>query len=197
MAAHNATTNPKDTPPARSVRGMKKETMIKMSILFEGVYLVTKREQSLRLYPDVCTLLRKTGASVGNTYLNYKAAHMFVGYIADEIRSITASLVNKSDFISILADGSTDRAVVESEIVYVNVFEDGTVRSHFVGLAELGSADAVGVLSAIHIAIEKSLNIPPNQWRKKLVGFRSDGTSVMCGSRGGVTALLKKMYHIL
>ena len=84
MAAHNATTNSKDTPPARSVRGMKKETMIKMCILFEGVYLVTKREQSLRLYPDVCTLLRKTGASVGNTYWNDKAAHMFVGYIADE-----------------------------------------------------------------------------------------------------------------
>ena len=74
----------------------------------------------------------------------------------------------------------------------MNVYEDGTVRSHFVGLAELGSADAVGVLSAIHIAIEKSLNLPPNQWRKKLVGFRSDRTSVMCGSRGGVTALLKK-----
>ena len=32
---------------------MKKETMIKMSILFEGVYLVTKREQSLHLYPDI------------------------------------------------------------------------------------------------------------------------------------------------
>ena len=117
---------------------------------------------------------------------------MFAGYIADEIRSKTASLVKKSDFISILADGSTDRAVVESEIVYVNVIEDGSVRSHFVGLAELGSADAVGVLSAIDIVIEKSLNLPPDQWRKKLVGFGSDGASVMCGSRGGVTALLKK-----
>ena len=37
MAAHNAAANPKDTPFARSVRGIKKETMIKMSILFEGV----------------------------------------------------------------------------------------------------------------------------------------------------------------
>ena len=67
--------------------------------------------------------------------------------------------------------------------------------SHFVGLAELGSADAVGVLSAIDIVIEKSLNLPPDQWRKQLVGFGSDGASV---SRGKVTALLiKDVPHLI
>ena len=58
-------------------------------------------------------------------------------------------------------------------------------------MAELDSGDAADVLSAIDIAIEKSLHFTPDQLRKKLVGFGSDGASVMRGSQGGVTALLK------
>ena len=84
------------------------------------------------------------------------------------------SAVERADFISIVVDSSTDRAVTESKVVYINIIEDGTVKSHFVDSPELSCANAIRILSAIDATMKQSLNLDPDHWRKKLVGFGSD-----------------------
>ena len=100
-------------------------------------------------------------------------------------------------FISIICDGSTDSAVVEEEMVFVRYSDCGLIRSRFVSLEPVEKGTAVNITAAITQACHKQLNLEGTNFTTKLIGFGSDGASVMQGRKGGVTALLRKDQPLL
>ena len=93
-------------------------------------------------------------------------------------------------YISVMADGATDKGILENEAVCVRLLnEEGVCENRYVALVEVESAHAEGVLAAINSAFETVLieNISD-----KLIAFTADGASVNMGSRNGVQARLRQ-----
>lgn len=71
-----------------------------------------------------------------------------------------------------ITDGATDKSVKEQEIVYCRSSNGGLVDSFYIGIGEPERADA-NVIDSVF----GSLDI--KDYRHKLVGFGSDGASVL------------------
>lgn len=67
----------------------------------------------------------------------------------------------------------------------------GVVHNKFIGVRCVEKADASHILAAIEHMMMNGLNLEPDQWYKKIVGFGSDGASVMIGKNAGVVSKIK------
>ena len=68
-------------------------------------------------------------------------------------RAILRSSIKNSRFVSILSDGSTDKRIIEEEIVYVRFVEDGKPHTKLVSIESRSSVDAAGIMTAIQDSI--------------------------------------------
>ena len=67
----------------------------------------------------------------------------------------------------------------------------GVVHNKFIGVRSVEKTDASHILAAIEHMMMNGLNLEPDQWYKKIVGFGSDGASVMIGKNAGVVSKIK------
>ncbi|KAJ8301583.1 hypothetical protein KUTeg_020570 [Tegillarca granosa] len=136
---------------------------------------------SFSKFKNLCQLQVKNGVDLGTMYQN-------VDGCINMIKSIAAT--EKSKFISVLADGSTDSAVIEQETVYVR-FEDGLPKTQFVDIVPLSSANSDGVLKGIDTGLE-NIGLTREKVDSKIVGCNFDGASVMMGNKSGVSSKIKE-----
>ena len=54
--------------------------------------------------------------------------------------------------ITIIFDGATDTSVIETEIIYVRLLDNGLPKNYFLALKEVHHANAEGVFDAINRA---------------------------------------------
>ena len=96
--------------------------------------------------------------------------------------------VKASPFFAILADETTDIAVLEQLILYVRYVSDkGIIKCSFLGTFELSNCKAQTITDKICSVC----NDPDLSMNEKMCGFGSDGASTMIGSRNGVAAKSK------
>ena len=69
------------------------------------------------------------------------------------------------------------------------------VHNKFIGVRSVEKADASHILAAIEHMMMNGLNLEPDQWYKKIVGFGSDGASVMIDKNAGVVSKIKAKQH--
>ncbi len=119
--------------------------------------------------------------------MNDKVASTFIGYINKMMVADLAEEICRSEFLCVLSDTSTDQSNAEEEIVYVRYMSAGLPVVIYVGLAELETATAPGILHGILSCISKET------LSHCLVGFGADCESVMMGSQNGVAALIKEI----
>lgn len=97
--------------------------------------------------------------------------------------------VKASPFFAILADETTDIAILEELILYVKYVSDkGIIKCLFLGTFELSNCKAQTITDKI-CSVCNDLDLSMNE---KMCGFESDGASTMIGSRNGVAAKLKE-----
>ena len=99
--------------------------------------------------------------------------------------------LQKTNFISILCDGSTDSAVVEKECIYVLFADSETFHPtiSFFSLRDPPSQDAEGIFSGIKKAFtDEGLE----HLLRNIVFLASDGTSVNFGIKKGLISLIRK-----
>ena len=92
-----------------------------------------------------------------------------------------------------LADGATDAACIEKEVIYILFVDPDDFKASlaFLSLKSVESQDAQGITSAIidafkECGIEEKL--------QRIVFFESDGTAVNSGLRAGVISLLQRKF---
>ena len=103
------------------------------------------------------------------------------------------SLLKDSKYFSLFCDGSTDRTESEKEIIMVKVLDNFYPRVKYLKLVEPENTKAESILAAIDTAMQ-TFDLP--DYKQKLIGFCSDGASVMMGARRGVIKLLKERGQI-
>lgn len=96
--------------------------------------------------------------------------------------------LKKSPFFAIVADETTDIAVLEQLILYARYINDtGIVKCSFLGTFEIPNCKSQTITDKICSEAD-ALGLSLSE---KMCGFGSDGASIMIGKRNGVAAKLK------
>ncbi|KAJ1211533.1 hypothetical protein NDU88_006891 [Pleurodeles waltl] len=181
----------------KALQKLKERERKKLTILFNNAYLIAKQGKPLSDMVNICRAMKKAGVDIGENYTNREKASEFIRCEADILRQDIQKIVSNSRFICIIADGSTDNAIIEQETVLVRVVSDGKPYTLFADLVPLEHAHARGVLDGIAKGIQRlSLDLVGMRSTEypgpSLIAVNFYGAAVMMGSKGGVAALLKK-----
>ena len=137
----------------------------------------------------MCELDAVKGVDIGNTYRNDKAAQTFTFYIVEVLRQRMEATFNAVHYLAVMMDGSTDKAIIEQEIVYARYATKGVVKEQFVSLQHVEKADAPGLVQAVDRAMVSCAG--QREWRQKVVAIGTDGASVNMGKNNGVIQRLR------
>ena len=87
---------------------------------FNTTYYVIKKKRPFTDYPDLLKLQAKNGIeNFSSSYGNADASAFFGDYIGKVLHEDLKSLISKSNYYSVLSDGSTDSSVTEILQIYV------------------------------------------------------------------------------
>lgn len=131
---------------------------------------------------------KKNGLKLNDTYLNGKAAKQFVSYIAENLRADVKKELKDSEFFTLMADGSTDKSSMPSEIIYLNYLHGGETKCSFISLVACEDETAQGIKNTIVSTLDTF--VP--EWRQKLTAVSFDGASVNMGPISGVSTQFKE-----
>ena len=142
---------------------------------------------SLLSYLPGCEDLAHLSAGGNCTYTSRTTAQSFLEAFSDVIEEELLQQLKGSSYLSLLIDESTDLTITKKLIMYVRFISKGRVLTRFLCNLELNNGTAAAIKEAIDAYFLK-IGVPPS----KLVGFGSDGASVMLGSKNGVATKLRE-----
>ena len=179
-------------------------------MLFRNAHAIAKAGRPFTDMEWMCALDEKKGLDVGALYRTDKKCCEFIHYIAEEQRVGLQQKLQSNNFFSVMVDGTTDSSITDAEIIYIHVrytstllaqilllayihrqAVKGVVSVHFLAYVNITRGIAHHILNAIVLALEKGLQMTKLTIFTKLVGFGSDGASVMTGCKSGVSNHLK------
>ena len=169
---------------------MDELTRARLKRKFEIAYLIAKEKMPFKKMKSLCDLEERHGVDVGGSYRNDHACATFVEFIATDLRKQLREAINKANFFSIQIDSSTDCGNVDEELFMV-LFFDGlsgaggkvVIRDKFFAVRHLRRGTGQGLYECFKQAMAY-LEIPPAEWKQKLIGLGCDGTSANLGSGG-------------
>ena len=113
-----------EMPMEQCLQKMENKSFHQMEALFRSAFYLAQKGRPFSDFPDLITLQRANGLEIPITYCNDKEAHVFTHFISFALKKELIKDILKSDYISILSDGSTDSSTQEEEIVYVRYLQD-------------------------------------------------------------------------
>ena len=126
---------------------------------------------------------------------NYKSQRIiqeFLSVLADQIKLSQLNDLLRKSYYSLMIDETTDIAVLNEMVIYCRYVSNNSVKTAFLKIAELFNGTAECIEKTLLEYLHEN-NIP----LAKMVGFGSDGASVMLGRHNGVSTRLKRHQPIL
>ena len=102
------------------------------------------------------------------------------------------TLVQGSPFVSLLIDESTDISTTENLIIYIKLLNNFNPETHLLGNVHIPNGQATTVTQIV-----KDILASRHVDEKKVVGFGSDGASVMTDENNSMAARLKRVNPFL
>lgn len=134
---------------------------------------VDNGDEQLKLHKDECAR--------NASYMSKISTAEFLSSISHHIEQGLLSRLRKSQFLSIMADESTDTASKEEMSICARWIEGGKAEEHFLGILRARKVDAKSLARyLLDFLRDKSIDI------KTLRGLGFDGASTMSGARSGV-----------
>ncbi|XP_078000900.1 zinc finger protein 862-like [Glandiceps talaboti] len=168
------------------------------------VYFLMKRElpHTTNLVP-LLDLVKSLGCSYldclqsterNHSYTSERTIQEMVWSIGEVIRSDVLSAVQKSKFLSVLIDETTDVAILKQMILYSKyMVANGDTKVSFLGMIEVPD----GTASTLKNAVTTFADENGIQLTNRLAGFGSDGAAVMVGRKTGVAKQLKQVSSFM
>ena len=169
--------------------------------VFRTAYFVAVNNRPYSDHPELLDLQKLNGVKIGRVLQSNVVCADIVDHIASEMRKkvveaiVTAAGTSCKIPISVLVDESTALGQKSCLIIYLRccLLDNSKPVNFFLDLVELSNATAQGITEAVlsclsHYGLTESIlsNI--------LLGFASDGASVMLGQKSGVFARLKDKF---
>ena len=158
---------------------------------------MTKYESMMQLLKDLGVPIACLKVSERVDYESYYTANEILSAISTQIDAEVSERIERSPFVTILADESTDIANKKRMTMHARIVDPKTSVAETVYLRDVEYEDGTGEGLAQEILNEvQKRKIPPT----KMIGFGSDGANVMSGEGKGVHGRLKEqnahMVHI-
>jgi len=172
--------------------------------IFRTAYMCCKEELAFTKHTSIVQLQELNhSAKYSMLYSDHSCANI-LKHIADHMKGeLNAYIVATNYPFSILVDETTTLSTKSALIVYVRIQVQNEVCNFFYDLVDLlhGStgieiANAViGCFSSLTGNTEDDLEKSKNILRSRLIGFASDGASVMVGEYNGAVVKLQEMLN--
>ena len=85
---------------------------------FEVAYWIAKTNSPMTLYHETLKLEKHHGVDISSPYNSDRACGVFINYVVKDLQQKLYKDIMNTKFISVLCDGSTDKAVIENKVVY-------------------------------------------------------------------------------
>jgi hypothetical protein len=165
-----------------------------------AAYFLAKNNLPFKLMDQLCFLIQdvvktSTGTEFNlgyGSYSNQMSAKEIVSSISQDISKTTIDILKNAEHFSIMIDESTDVSTSKNLVMNARFVEKGVVKTRFLELIPIDSGDADTITNCVKTFLEKN-ELPLTN----LVGFASDGASVMTGSSNGVAVQLKRINPLL
>ncbi|KAL5496177.1 hypothetical protein EMCRGX_G012415 [Ephydatia muelleri] len=171
--------------------------MQRLALLFRNAHAIAKAGRPFSDMEWMCALDEKKGLDVGASYRTDKKCCEFIHCIAEEQRLGLQAQIQSNNFFSVMMDGITDSSVSDAEIIYIRQGVKGVVAVNFLAYVNISRGTADHICTALVQALESNLQMTKETIFSKLVGFGSDGASVMTGCKSGVSTRLKREQPLL
>ena len=122
------------TDAGRALNSLIKADRDRLFNLFRNTHAVISNNRPLRDYVWLSKLDAAKGLSIGQTYVNEKAALKFSNCIAEVERSNLRKEIKNTKFLVFLMDGSTDISGDEQEVIYLRYSIKGKVKEKFLAI---------------------------------------------------------------
>ncbi|XP_014662095.1 PREDICTED: zinc finger protein 862-like [Priapulus caudatus] len=189
----NAKTQPRtESQAAKIIQTLNADIFEKLEKMFRTCHALVRNNRPLSDFNWLCDLDEMKGLRLGETYHNTPAAKEFIKAIAEVHFQEVNHIINKSRFICVIGDGSTDSAIKEQEMWYVRTSTAGQVDVKFIGVKSADKADAVNIVNGLQDLVITNVDMEWPAFMQKMVAVACDGASVMVGCKAGVGALLRK-----
>jgi len=143
-----------------------------VELLVDLAYACAKEAIAFIKFGALCEVQKRTGVLLGETYINNHSAKEFTMTIGEELAEQLKHALLKSDFITVLVDGSIDCSVIKKELIYLCFVDaDGLLCTKLMALKDVQHADASGLLCVLK---EAFMRVGLLDYDKRLIGFMSD-----------------------
>ncbi|XP_063805906.1 E3 SUMO-protein ligase KIAA1586-like [Pseudophryne corroboree] len=162
--------------------------------VFNTVYSLSKRCKPFSDIEDEIELQMKNGLDMGIGLHSRKTAVKIVDFIAKEIKKEIFTKITEHDKkICLIIDEASTISCKPVIILFLKVEDSVSSPTIFVELVELEKQDAETICSSVMESLNK-VGLTKNYLQKHLIGFCSDGASVMLGRKSGVSTRIAKDF---
>ncbi|XP_070576346.1 uncharacterized protein C17orf113-like [Ptychodera flava] len=163
----------------------------------QSVYWLAKEDIATRKYESLLKFLKLQGVQtvdklrIGQnaSYTSRQTAEEMQDAIGKVIANDIQKQLQESEFVSVLSDESTDISVSKKLVMYVRVIEeDFTPKTRYIGNVKVKDGTAETIATELKINLLEKHRVKPSQ----LIGFGSDGASVMRGRKNGVSVRIQR-----
>lgn len=163
--------------------------------VFRTAYYIAKRNKPFTEHPELTDLQRANGVNIGRVLHSNVTCGDIIQLISKEMKgALMASIMSTRPKLTILIDEGTALSKKSCLVVYLRCsVNNSEPTTFFLDLVELQSTNAEGITEALlNCLLGHGLD---NAFLNEcLVGFCSDGASVMLGRKAGVFSRLKSKF---
>ncbi|XP_065654519.1 E3 SUMO-protein ligase KIAA1586-like [Hydra vulgaris] len=167
--------------------------------IFNTVYSLAKRNRPFSDIESVIELQVKNGLDIGTGLHSRHSESKIVEHIAQETKKeLFISIIKNNLKIGTVIDKASTISSKSTLTVFIKV-ESSTVASSeispiiFVDIVELDAQDANTIFQSL-LGVLLAVGFDTNYLKLNLIGFCSDGASVMLGCKSGVSVRIKEMF---
>lgn len=164
------------------------------------MYTEVKQNLPLDSHAQIVEMQKINGLDMGTHHYERRSATRMMQVVYKSMKESLVTHIQQTDYpLAILVDTTTDQNVINYLAVYIRTLENNVPRVYFYSLIHVESETAVQMKSYILESFKK--DGLETAVKARLVGFASDGASVMTGERGGLAKLIddnadKDIYKI-
>ena len=165
--------------------------------LFNTVYSLAKRSRPFSDIEDEIELQIKNGAIMGVGLHSRKTAVKIVDHIAKGIRNeLFTKIIEQNKKICVIIDEASTISNKSVLVIFVKIEDNDLSPTIFLGLEELEDQGAAQIYNTLLESLH-STGFDNTYLKNNLVGFCSDGASVMLGRNSGVGTRLKNDFPFI
>ena len=120
------------------------------------------------------------------TYTSHGPKNELIECLYHEVRDKIQRRVEKSRFLAVMMDDTSDLSNIEKSAVSVRLTNDGEVQEHLLGLVDCSVDQSADGLTEVLLNTLRRFNVTPETAAEKLIGQSYDGAPAMSGEFRGV-----------